>query len=265
MQKSLLAATLAALFGMGGTASAADVYSGGSTKDGPVPLYAPVTSWTGFYAGVNAGYAWGNDSTLSAFACEYCFREEDPFDAGRTKLSPAGGFGGGQIGYNWQSGRFVFGIEADIQGGDISDTASLSLLGGDAFARAASRLDWFGTLRGRLGYAADNWLFYGTGGFAYGGVRDTLSVTSPWGDTSTVGKSEVRTGYVVGGGVEYKLNPSWSLKGEYQFIDLGRDRLSATAGDECAWATASLKADHTYNTVRVGLNYHFGETYQPLK
>jgi outer membrane immunogenic protein len=262
MQKILFAASVAALLGMGGAASAADLNSGG-LKDGPLPLYAPVTSWSGFYAGVNGGYAWGNDDTLSAEVFKHRYLK----DEGRKTLSPDGGFGGGQIGYNWQSGQFVFGIEADIQGGEISDSASLSLFDGYASARAKSELDWFGTVRGRLGYAADNWLFYGTGGFAYGGVKDTLSVTAPfYGKTKSASKDETETGYVVGGGVEYKFNPSWSLKAEYQFIDLGSEKLSGTSyGYYCASATASLKADHSYETVRVGLNYHFGNTYQPLK
>jgi outer membrane immunogenic protein len=266
MQKTLLAATAAALLGMGGAVSAADIYSGGSTKDAPVPLYAPVASWTGFYVGVNGGYAWGNDGTLSAFACEYCYWERYyTDDAGRAKLSPSGWFGGGQIGYNWQSGSLVIGIETDIQGAGISDKASLSLLEGDASAFAKSQLDWFGTVRGRLGFISGDMLFYGTAGFAYGGVKDTLNV-SILGDTKTRIREETQTGLAAGGGVEYKINPSWSFKAEYLFIDLGSDKLSASAGDGyCAWATASLRADHSYNIVRAGLNYRLGETYQPLK
>jgi outer membrane immunogenic protein len=263
MQKTLLAATFAALLGMGGAVSAADVYSGGSMKDAPVPLYAPAASWTGFYAGANGGYAWGNDSKLSAAACEYSGYYA-ACDEGRRKLSPSGGFGGGQFGYNVQSGHLVFGVEADIQGAHISGSASLSLLGGDAFAHAISELDWFGTLRGRLGYAANNWLIYATGGFAYGGVKDTLNV-GILGNARTAGRDETRTGYAAGGGMEYKINPSWSLKGEFQFIDLGSDKLYTEAHGYYAWAAASLKADHAYNTVRVGLNYHFGSTYEPLK
>jgi len=97
-------------------------------------------------------------------------------------------------------------------------------------------------------------------------VKDTLSVSS-FRHTAAVDKEETATGYTVGGGVEYKFNPSWSLKAEYQFIDLGKASLSESAYDRryCSWATASLKADHSYDTVRIGLNYHFGNTYQPLK
>jgi outer membrane immunogenic protein len=265
MEKTLIAASFAALLSMGGAASAADIYSGGSTKD--APAYAPVASWTGFYAGVNGGYAWGNDGKLSAEACKYCYWY-GPYDEGKKTLSPEGGFGGGQIGYNWQGvlhPHFVFGIEADIQGGDITGSSSLKLLHGHAAASAKSELDWFGTVRGRLGYAIDNVLFYGTGGFAYGSVKDTLSVTPPWGNAKSAKKDETETGYVVGGGVEYKFNPSWSLKAEYQFLDFGSDKLSKDAGNCYSWATASLKSDHSYNTVRAGLNYHFGNTYEPLK
>jgi outer membrane immunogenic protein len=263
MQKTLAAAAFAVTLGMGAGAFAADLYSSGSLKDAPV--YVPVTSWTGFYLGVNGGYAWSaKDGKLDASACEFCYFG-GPFEASGKSLSPSGGFGGGQMGYNWQEGRLVFGIETDIQGAGIEDSRHLDLIGGDAAAFAKSELNWFGTLRGRIGYTFDQTLVYFTGGLAYGGMKDTLSVTSPWGDTTKVSKEDTKTGYVLGGGLEYKFNPSWSLKAEYQYIDLGRTKLSADAGDECAWATASLRAEHAYNTVRVGLNYHIHNEYVPLK
>ncbi len=260
MQKTFAAASFAALFGMAGNVLAADLYSAGSLKDAPV--YAPVTSWTGFYAGANGGYAWSaTDSKLDATAYEYWNGYDDP----AKTLSPSGGFGGGQIGYNWQQGHLVFGIETDIQGAAVSGSGRLDQLGGDASAFAKSDLNWFGTLRGRAGYSFDSSLVYFTGGFAYGGVKDSLGVTSPGGDATKVAKEDTETGYVLGGGIEHSLSPSWSLKAEYQYIDLGSTRLSASAGDECAWATASFRADHAYHTIRIGLNYHIHDEYVPLK
>jgi outer membrane immunogenic protein len=266
MQK-FVAASFAALLGMGGAATAADVYSSGGSKD--APIYVPVSSWTGFYFGVNGGYGWSGDHNLTVEACEiYCY---STYQASK-KISSEGPFGGGQIGYNWQAGSLVFGIETDLQGAGISGNGSVNVLDGDytlASGSAKSELDWFGTVRGRIGYlVAPQALVYFTGGFAYGGVKDTLSLTSPFFGpfgSFTASKEGTKTGYVLGGGLEYKINPSWSLKGEYQYIDLGTDKLSAT--DYCGFATTSFKADHTYNTVRLGLNYHLGvgPAYEPLK
>ena len=200
------------------SASAADLGRGGYL-DGPV--YASVDMWNGFYGGVNVG---GGGSANSG------------------DLSPSGGFGGGQIGYNWQGvlglgSQWVLGIEADIQGSGIEDSAF----------GVKSSLNWFGTVRGRIGYAFGQTLVYGTGGLAFGEVENT-----PF--------TETQTGYAVGAGVEYKFNPAWSIKGEYQFISLdasdpsGAGALGLTGGDRSE-----------ANTFRVGVNYHFGQSFAVLK
>jgi outer membrane immunogenic protein len=208
------------------SANAADIYrpaAPGGYKDGPV--YAEV-NWSGLYVGVNGGYGWTANT-----------------DSAAGDLNPEGGFGGGQIGYNWQGvfglGRsWVVGVEADFQGSGISD---------NSFGDKAS-LNWFGTVRGRLGYAFGPTLLYGTGGFAYGNVKNSGFGT------------ETQTGYVVGGGVEYKINPSWSVKGEYQFLSLDASDLSGPG------ALGAPERDTTeVHTVRVGLNYHIGPSYEPLK
>jgi outer membrane immunogenic protein len=268
-------------------ANAADIYrapEGVSYKDAPV--YSPI--WTGFYAGVNGGYGWSaDDSKLAGTAkgLQGCPGNEEVCEptpvsgSGRKTFDTSGGFGGGQIGYNWQpvSGgykdgqtlsHFVFGIEADIQGAGIDGSSSLTLLSsapGTASATGKNDLDWFGTVRGRLGYAMDATLLYFTGGLAFGGVHDTLSVTPTAGSTSTASKSDTETGFVLGGGVEHLFSPRWSAKIEYQYIDLGDDKLSATAGSGGNKAEATLDAEHKYHTVRVGLNYHFDRGYEPLK
>lgn len=219
------------------SANAADIYRGepsGGYKDGPV--YAPVATWTGFYAGVNGGYGWTSNNSIVS-----------------NDFQPEGGFGGGQIGYNWQGGfglghGLVLGVEADFQGSDISDKA------GDGFASVESNLNWFGTVRGRIGYAFGPALVYATGGFAYGEVetKATLGILSG-------SKTETQTGYVVGGGLEYQFNPSWSLKGEYQYISLD----ASDAGSIPLGLTDKDRSE--FHTVRVGLNYHVGHTYEPLK
>ncbi len=219
------------------SANAADMYrppEGVSYKDAPVS--AP---WTGPYVGIDGGYAWGGDSGVTPP------RYVDP------AFTSQGWFGGGLIGYNWQSGRLVYGVEADIQGASIKGAATATSLGGPATAE--NNLDWFGTARGRIGYAAGAALLYGTGGFAYGGVRDTLTSGG-----ASIAHDATATGYAVGGGVEYAFSPSWSGKAEYQYLNLGKDDLALANG-----ATAAF--DHDYNTVRLGLNYHVHSGYEPLK
>ncbi len=253
--------TLATILAVNATyANAADIYRGEprSFKDAPV-FEPPATGWSGFYMGANGGYAWSNSGNSVPYN-----------DAGAgfiggtdqsARARPEGGFGGGQIGYNFQSGSFVFGVESDFQGGDIGDrVASTTVNGLDA--RSRERVDWFGTTRGRLGYAVDRTLFYFTGGFAYGDVRQSASVTDGF-DGVRVKSHDVQTGYVLGGGIEYKITPSWSLKGEYQYINLGNDNLTGIDSTGAAVRTNDL--DTNLHTARVGLNYHFGGGYQPLK
>ncbi|MFZ1109173.1 MAG: outer membrane protein [Rhodomicrobium sp.] len=232
------------------SANAADLYRGpvgGGLKDGP---YVPVATWTGFYVGVNGGYGWQSDS-------EGGYPGYSSYDVpAYGGIKADGGFGGGQIGYNWQGWvhpNLVFGIEADFQGADIK--ASASPYG--AITEQGS-LDWFGTVRGRLGYATERTLFYFTGGFAYGGLK--LGGTNVAG--TTFNYDDTATGYVLGGGIEYKISPAWSLKAEYQYLDLGKREPVDASGK-----TPDLVSytDEALHTVRVGLNYHFLPSYEPLK
>ncbi len=233
---SMLAVAAAAIV----PASAADMYRGeGSYKDGSV--YAPVATWTGFYAGINGGYGWPADSFES--------------------FSPAGGFGGGQIGYNLQGAfghpHLLLGVEADIQSAGISDSGTFI---GEGTDDIKASLNWFGTVRGRIGYAFDRTLIYATGGFAVGEVESKIRIREIDSSSST---SERQTGYVLGGGIEYKLSPSWSLKGEYQFLSLDASDLVKTGNGA---GPLGLTGDRTeVHTARVGLNYHVGQGYEPLK
>lgn len=232
-------------------ANAADLY--GNTS--PPPAYAAVStpyvsanSWAGFYAGVNGGYGWsGGGSTVG-----YSGGAIDGNSSGRAQ--PQGGFGGGQIGYNFQSGGFVYGIETDFQGGDIGNRVTGISTNGNAFS-SGEHVDWFGTARARLGYAFGSTLVYGTGGFAYGDVHQHATDAGV-----SLGGSGTQTGWVAGGGVEYKINPAWSLKAEYQYIDLGSEKLTNPTG---TMSTNGL--DASFHTVRLGLNYRFGGGSEPLK
>ncbi len=271
------------------SAQAADMYSPRvSMKDIPVPMF----TWSGFYAGVNSGYGWGAYSdTLYVSAHD---ATANLTVNTTSKLWTEGGFGGGQAGYNVQRNRFVFGLETDFQGAAVKGNtfseaevfpagAVIPTVINEAWAR--SSLDWFGTVRGRLGYSAGNALFFGetlfyaTGGFAYGGVRDslTMELTSPLANannrtTVSAARNGTRTGWVAGGGIEVALSPSWSAKAEYQYIDLGSNTLATSAalaylGGQTLLTdtgTASVKIDHAYNTVRLGLNYRINQAPEPL-
>jgi outer membrane immunogenic protein len=193
----------------------------------PAPYVAvPVFTWTGLYFGVNAGYAWNNNDRDNRFT----------LDSNAVFLgSPAGdviisgdngnndGFAGGaQIGWNYQftpGSGFVVGIEADIQGIDLNNNDRVVTFTGPVSSatflpvgNGVSSLDWFGTVRGRLGYAFDRVLVYGTGGFAYGG-GDSHGCPVGFSDPACNNGDDTRTGYTVGGGFEWALPVTASLFG----------------------------------------------------
>jgi outer membrane immunogenic protein len=232
----------------------------GGYKDGPV--YA-VNTWTGFYAGVNGGYGWNANGQTLGFTSLSTGRTQDPFPGPELE----GGFGGGQIGYNFGSlglfgPQFVFGIEADFQGSGISD--SYGTAAGFIPLRVESDLNWFGTVRGRIGFAFDRTLVYATGGFAYGDIETLIRFDG--GGKAAYRADDTLTGYAVGGGIEHKLSPNWSLKAEYQYIDLGQYSTGkgvTPGGGPTSFRVRDVDAD--FHTVRAGLNYHFGSTYESLK
>ena len=237
------------------------------------PPPAPVSYWTGFYIGANAGWIGSSGNTITNTGADTDgggpgFALSQGFIPGSISLSHSGFIGGGQIGYNWQGvwhPHLVLGVEADIQGGDISDKATWNPFANSTTAVSESRLDWFGTVRGRLGYASGGTLVYGTGGFAYGHIHNSQADNRPGGPV-VFNIDTTATGFTVGGGVEYKLTPAWSVKAEYQFIDLGKnDPFSPQPGQGLFTSFKTTLEDDAFHTVRAGLNYHFGSGYMPLK
>lgn len=248
------------ILGLISPAAAADIYTGGSLKEPPI---IPVPTWAGFYLGVNGGGGWANDNHFNV----------DTFTTTGTDFRRisgtndfSGGFGGGQLGYNWQFGSFVVGFETDIQGSDISGSArSVQVVGAvTRFGSDRVNIDWFGTVRGRLGWAFGPWLIYGTGGFAYAGVNDSFYFSDTAGNYGGVGISNTETGWTAGGGVEYKFNPVWSMKIEYQFIDLSTETRQRPLVLPVGYDLRG-HSNIEFDTVRLGVNYHFVPAYEPLK
>jgi outer membrane immunogenic protein len=242
--------------------------------------YAPVAaccSWSGMYIGINGGYGFSADDqavvvTETVQAAPPTISSSGVFGS----LDAAGGFGGLQVGYNFQNGGWVFGIEADFQASDISDDAHGFipnwLPGGlNATVDSSTKVGWFGTLRPRLGLAWDRTLVYATGGFAWGGVKHSLRFVDNFGFTAQDNSSNSQAGYVVGAGVEHMFNCCWSVKFEYQYINLGSEHYSApllfTAGGGAPTVfRESTDVDTEFHTLRIGLNWKWDDRRdKPLK
>jgi outer membrane immunogenic protein len=149
--------------------------------------------------------------------------------SGVNSTNPSGWVGGGQAGYNWQNGSLVYGLEADIAALGLRSTMNTTLIGNipiPAFATTTSNIDWYGTVRGRLGWATGPVMIYGTGGLAYGrtGLNSTL-VDPFFGIALNTQSSSVKTGWVLGAGLDYLVRPNLILNFSYQYIDLGRTNL----------------------------------------
>ena len=292
-----------ALVGLSQTAWAADMPARAPVYKAMPAAVAPY-SWTGWYAGGNIGYSWGRaKSNIGLPEAEIDFEgpgfTTDSFTIPAFVLSDSvklkGVIGGGQIGYNWQTApNWVFGFETDFQGsgekGSLarSDpfTDSVDCGTGGLFICTATgtsatdytaKIKWFGTVRGRIGYAWDRVLWYGTGGLAYGRVTVsglnttsvTVTTTSPmtscgpsglcFADTfaTPFSASKVKTGWTLGGGIEgVAWDPRWTWKVEYLYMDLGKLQVSApTEGG----TLITSETRFTDNIVRFGLNYRFGD------
>lgn len=236
----LLATTAAIALASSTAVHAADL----AAKAYMQPPPPPAPTWTGFYLGINGGF--GGD------------RNQYPFTvgpvSGTSSLNSSGFFGGGQVGYNWQfAPTWVVGLESDIDAADIQGMASTSVPG--ASSSIGTRLDWFGTVRGRVGYlVTPNALLYGTGGWAYG--HTTSSATATAGGLavgSSVGKD--MNGWTAGAGLEYALTRWLSFKTEYLFVDLGSANLSSGVA---AGVPFSLSEKTTVHTVKAGINVKLG-------
>jgi outer membrane immunogenic protein len=240
---SLIAGILAA--GAGG--ALADGYELASVTSGPLAY-----GWSGLYVGISGGGV----VSFQGSNIQY-FAPASGFAAATPGFVPEGGFAGGHIGYNWPRDHLVLGIEADVQATDMSDKyfGTYPSNSGPVGIEARQFVDYFGTVRGRLGYDLGRTLIYATGGFAFGGVRDRLVLTNAGFGTDTLKKDTIMNGFVLGAGAEHNFARAWSAKLEYQYIDLGSEKLSGVPTGGPPINTNRL--DTTFQTFRLGLSYHF--------
>ena len=214
MKKLALGLLLASI---AGAASAADL-SAPRAAYTKAPAVSPVTNWSGFYIGAVGGYA--SEST------------SDP-------LPLKGGFAGGTIGYNWQFGTFVLGIEGDGAWADVSASGTETVLG--VTATGSNKIQALATIRGRFGVAVDQVLLYGTGGFALADQKGSVTALGV-----TISDTQSQTGWTAGAGVEWMFMPRWSLKAEYLYRRFDNTTLFGAPIGTLA-----------VNSGQFGINYHF--------
>ena len=220
-----LALGLLLSFAVSGAAVAADMRM---PVKAPPPIVSPATNWSGFYIGAMGGYASesSSDDVIVGVAA-------DP----RMK----GGFGGGTIGYNWQTGQFVFGLEADAAFASVNASAT-------AFGvTAESEIQSLGTVRGRIGMAFDTVLLYATGGYAW--ADNKFSITIP---PVSVSESNFHHGWTVGAGVEWMFAPRWSVKFEYLYRDFSSETYFAGL-----LPPGVSSGNIGFHSGQVGVNFHF--------
>ncbi len=296
MLKKFLLAGGASLLAIG-AASAADL----PRRVAPPPVFTPVPvfTWTGFYAGFNAGYVWSDRrrETVTGLITDPIPSADYLAALGTgTGRGDSGGFtGGGQIGYNVQftpGSGFVIGVEADAAYTDLKrrTAATATIVGFPGFpgvndvelaSASRSELSFLGTVRGRIGYAFDRFLIYGTGGFAYGQARyaSVLNIGNTIGGVTTFPTASVTsrfddflTGYAYGGGIEYALptdnflnffrSSAVTLKVEYLHFDLGSRNVVGSydiipaSGTPIAATQTRVRTEG--DIVRAGINYKFG-------
>jgi len=247
MKRLLIAGALA--FAAVGQALAADLPESAPPPQAPaayVPTVVPVYNWGGIYFGINGGYGFGNSQW------------SDPANfsglASTGTFSLSGGVVGGTLGANFQTDAFVFGIEGDFDGSWIDGKSTSAFCGSVGFgtANCETRNNWLGTLRARVGYAADRVLFYGTAGGAFGNERAGIT---PGGGTTSSSKA----GWTAGAGAEVALADNWTARIEYLFVDLQNSTCTTntSCGNDPGPVAANQSIKFDTSLIRVGVMYKF--------
>jgi outer membrane immunogenic protein len=264
------------------TAGAALGIGAAAAADLPARMYSkapamasPVSDWIGFYLGINGGGAWGRtDTSLGAVNDPVSgFYDLDNIPgvnaAGTNRINTSGAVAGGQIGYVWQSGKAIVGIEAAFDWTNLKGarTGSQAYFDNPAIFTINQNpsADWLFTFLGRAGYDMGSWYPYLTAGVAVADLKygfNYTDLTFAPGCACAAAFSQTKAGFAGGAGVAWKLNHNWSLRGEYLYIAF--DSLSGTSGIvgsgglDSGTASFSHSAKFTENVARVALDYRFG-------
>jgi outer membrane immunogenic protein len=214
------------------------------TKAPPLAPPAPAPSWTGFYFGGHFGYGWAFPEITADFTGT----------AVGNPPRPRGVLGGVQVGYNWQTNHWVYGLEGDFTWSDIKGTSNV--VGPVGILNAQGLPDDLSTITGRVGYADMRMLYYIKGGAAWMSEKfNQLSVTTPNCVGTPCTGSNDTWGWAVGAGAEYAIDPHWSIKLEYNYLDFPRHEGVTTSNGV---STNSFHLTRTFDLIKFGLNYKFG-------
>jgi outer membrane immunogenic protein len=266
--------TLALVFSSIQVAAAADLPAAPIYPKAPAYVSAP--SWTGFYIGANAGGHWSSDQNADIFTAPG-FNPINPATINNTlptSLSSSGFEGGVHAGYNWQMSSLVLGVEADYDWLSRSKSittpvgapASLGCIVGSPSSPCWITTDsaqdrWLSTVRGRVGFALDRALIYGTGGVAIAGWSINHQFTDlGFGYVYSPASIGTRTGWTIGGGLEYALTRNWLVRAEYLYANFGTvDNTVASAAGRFGPTTLVYQDKLQENVVRGGVSYKFGQ------
>ena len=258
--KKVLVAFLAASM-VAGQAVAADVESPVYRTPPPLPEF----SWTGFYIGGTLGGEWAasdySETPTGAFIHANPKTVAAMVAAGTGTLSPSGVIGGGEAGFNWQSGLFVLGAETDLSGWSLSESAAVTVPGiapgRTITATTSTSSNWLFTARARAGVASSNWLFFVTGGLALSNVNFAQSIFFSASQSTQAGAaSATEAGWTVGSGIEYALSRNWSIKGEYLYVRFPSQTANQFNPGFPAY-TGLAAANLNVSIGRAGINYRF--------
>jgi outer membrane immunogenic protein len=205
-----------------------------------------VYNWSGFYIGAHVGYGWASKDWNQSFSSLGL-----ALDNTTTPSKPQGFLGGGQIGMNWQTGQWVFGLEGDASWTDANDCGSPFRLA--TTFNGCSQINWYATATARLGVAMDRALLYVKGGAAFAGEEHNITNRNI---VATNTPDDTRFGWTVGAGLEYGLTPNWSAKIEYNYMDFGKENYSFNYTPGTLVERWDVKQQ--VHVAKFGINYRFG-------